>query len=124
MEARNASEPSSISASLLTFLLAQLVTPGLLGIPFWFVDSFRMTYCMLIFLLFALQKNVYSVFRTNPPSVGFAQLSSVAGGSGERESSLVFPVTSSLLLPLQALQAAMVPHRQLRALQAAVRPQR
>jgi len=27
-------------------------------------------------------KNVYSVFRSNPPSVGFAQLSSQAGGSG------------------------------------------
>ncbi|TCD66301.1 hypothetical protein EIP91_001547 [Steccherinum ochraceum] len=27
-------------------------------------------------------KNVYSVFRANPPSVGFAQLSSNAGGSG------------------------------------------
>jgi len=27
-------------------------------------------------------KNVYSVFRASPPSVGFAQLSSLAGGSG------------------------------------------
>lgn len=27
-------------------------------------------------------KNVYSVFRNNPPSVGFAQLSAAAGGSG------------------------------------------
>jgi len=27
-------------------------------------------------------KNVYSVFRADPPSIGFAQLSSVAGGSG------------------------------------------
>jgi len=27
-------------------------------------------------------KNVYSVFRSNPPSVGFAQLSTLAGGSG------------------------------------------
>ncbi|KAF9556706.1 acid protease [Agrocybe pediades] len=27
-------------------------------------------------------KNVYSVFRANPPSVGFAQLSSLAGGTG------------------------------------------
>ena len=66
---------------------------------------------MLISLFFALQKNVYSVFRADPPSIGFAQLSSVAGGSGERESSLVFSVTSSLLLPFQALQAAMVPQR-------------
>jgi hypothetical protein len=55
---------------------------------------------MLISLLCPLQKNVYSVFRANPPSIGFAQLSSVAGGSGERECSLVFPLTSSLLLPL------------------------
>jgi hypothetical protein len=29
------------------------------------------------------QKNVYSVYRANPPSVGFAQLSSLAGGSGK-----------------------------------------
>ena len=124
MEARNASELSSILASLLTFLLAQVATPGLLGIPFWFVDSFRMAYRMLTSLLFALQKNVYSVFRADPPSIGFAQLSSVAGGSGERECSPVLPVTSSLLFPFQALQAAMVPHQQLRALQAAVRPHR
>ena len=117
MEARNASEPSSISVSLLTFLLTQVVSPGLLVIPFWFVASFRMAYRMLIALLFALQKNVYSVFRADPPSVGFAQLSSVAGGSGERECSLVFSLTSSLLLPFQALQAAVIPHRQLRALQ-------
>jgi hypothetical protein len=55
---------------------------------------------MLISLVFTLQKNVYSVFRANPPSIGFAQLSSAASGSGERECSLVFPVTSSLLLPL------------------------
>jgi hypothetical protein len=27
------------------------------------------------------QKNVYTVFRSNPPAVGFAQLSSAAGGS-------------------------------------------
>ncbi|PFH52096.1 hypothetical protein AMATHDRAFT_46668 [Amanita thiersii Skay4041] len=27
-------------------------------------------------------KNVYSVFRSNPPSIGFAQLSQMAGGSG------------------------------------------
>jgi len=55
---------------------------------------------VLISLLFVLQKNVYSVFRADPASIGFAQLSSLAGGSGERECSLVFPVTSSLLLPL------------------------
>lgn len=34
------------------------------------------------------QKNVYSVFRSNPPAVGFAQLSSLAGGSsGSQRSS-------------------------------------
>ena len=38
------------------------------GIPAWIVgDSFL--------------KNVYSVFRASPPSVGFAQLSDAAGGS-------------------------------------------
>jgi cathepsin D len=30
-------------------------------------------------------KNVYAVFRSNPPAVGFAQLSSVAGGSSARD---------------------------------------
>ena len=29
------------------------------------------------------QKNVYSVYRATPPSIGFAQLSSLAGGSGK-----------------------------------------
>ncbi|KAG6855363.1 hypothetical protein H0H87_004329, partial [Tephrocybe sp. NHM501043] len=32
-------------------------------------------------------KNVYSVFRSNPPSIGFAQLSDAAGGSGAVHSS-------------------------------------
>lgn len=32
-------------------------------------------------------KNVYSVYRASPPSVGFAQLSTVAGGTGNRGSS-------------------------------------
>lgn len=37
----------------------------------------------MIALILALdeQKNVYAVFRQNPPAVGFAQLSSAAGGS-------------------------------------------
>lgn len=64
---------------------------------------------MLISLLCTLQKNVYSVFRADPPSIGFAQLSSVAGGSGERGCSLVFHGTSFLLLAFQVLQAAMIP---------------
>lgn len=43
------------------------VTPGQ-GNPSWIIgDTFL--------------KNVYSVFRANPPAVGFAQLSSAAGGS-------------------------------------------
>jgi hypothetical protein len=120
--ALNASEPSSISASLKTILLAQVIPPGLLGIPFWFVDPFRITYRMLISLLCTLQKNVYSVFRADPPSIGFAQLSSVAGGSGERVCSLVFPMTSTLFLPFQALQAAMVPQRQPRTMVRQRRP--
>jgi hypothetical protein len=77
---------------------------------------------MLISLVCTLQKNVYSVFRADPPSIGFAQLSSVAGGSGERGCSLVFPMTSTLLLPFQALQAAMVPQRQPRAMVPQRRP--
>ncbi|KAG6817358.1 hypothetical protein H0H93_007312 [Arthromyces matolae] len=32
-------------------------------------------------------KNVYSVFRSSPPSIGFAQLSTAAGGSGAAPSS-------------------------------------
>ena len=84
MGARNALEPSLTSASAVTFPLDQVIPLGLSGIPSWFVDSFRVAYHMLIPLLWALQKNVYSVFRAgNPGSVGFAQLSSVAGGSGE-----------------------------------------
>ncbi|KII92711.1 hypothetical protein PLICRDRAFT_89263 [Plicaturopsis crispa FD-325 SS-3] len=47
-------------------------------------------------------KNVYSVFRQNPPSVGFAQLSDAAGGSSgtgpasSSQSSASSPQTSSL----------------------------
>ncbi|KAI0688179.1 aspartic peptidase domain-containing protein [Cytidiella melzeri] len=33
-------------------------------------------------------KNVYTVFRSNPPSVGFAKLSSAAGGSGKAPTSV------------------------------------
>ncbi|GLB45046.1 putative peptidase A1 family protein [Lyophyllum shimeji] len=40
-------------------------------------------------------KNVYSVYRSNPPSIGFAQLSAAAGGSGATPSS-----TSSASLPV------------------------
>jgi cathepsin D len=40
-------------------------------------------------------KNVYTVFRASPPSVGFAQLSSLAGGSGAAPSA---PATSASLL--------------------------
>ena len=32
------------------------------------------------------QKNVYSVFRATPPSIGFALLSDAAGGSGSPSS--------------------------------------
>jgi len=46
-------------------------------------------------------KNVYSVYRANPPSVGFAQLSSLAGGSGppasSSPSSTVIETTSTRL---------------------------
>ncbi|KAF8902934.1 aspartic peptidase domain-containing protein [Gymnopilus junonius] len=42
-------------------------------------------------------KNVYSVFRSSPPSVGFAQLSTLAGGSGAAPSSSA-PTTSAPLL--------------------------
>ncbi|KDQ55714.1 hypothetical protein JAAARDRAFT_37134 [Jaapia argillacea MUCL 33604] len=41
-------------------------------------------------------KNVYSVFRANPPSVGFAQLSSAAGGSGPGSTSIPSSVAISI----------------------------
>ncbi|KAF9455232.1 aspartic peptidase domain-containing protein, partial [Collybia nuda] len=51
-------------------------------------------------------KNVYSVFRSNPPSVGFAELSVAAGGSGTGTSSsagsgasLLTPSTGSSVSP-------------------------
>ena len=57
------------------------------GNPSWVVgDTFlvsrRVTFVLHGTDCAAQQKNVYSVFRANPPSVGFAQLSSAAGGSG------------------------------------------
>ncbi|KAI0065993.1 acid protease [Artomyces pyxidatus] len=59
------------------------VTPGS-GNPSWIVgDTFL--------------KNVYSVFRANPPSVGFAQLSAAAGGS-----SGVYPIIL-LIFPIFVL---------------------
>ncbi|KAF8627813.1 hypothetical protein AX15_004238 [Amanita polypyramis BW_CC] len=42
-------------------------------------------------------KNVYSVFRTSPPSVGFAQLSTLAGGSDSGARPL--PSSGSVLTP-------------------------
>ncbi|TFK89318.1 acid protease [Polyporus arcularius HHB13444] len=44
-------------------------------------------------------KNVYSVFRANPPSVGFAQLSDAAGGSPAPSSSLAPSAPSSAVIP-------------------------
>lgn len=35
-------------------------------------------------------KNVYSIFRSQPPAIGFAELSSAAGGSSGERCDLVF----------------------------------
>jgi cathepsin D len=40
-------------------------------------------------------KNVYSVFRTDPPSVGFAELSTIAGGTGAPNADSVPSTTST-----------------------------
>jgi cathepsin D len=40
-------------------------------------------------------KNVYSVFRSNPPAVGFAQLSAVAGSSGSPSTVIGSPQATS-----------------------------
>lgn len=54
------------------------------GAPAWIVgDAFLVRITLISFLSkaepsFLLQKNVYSVFRFNPPSVGFAQLSATS----------------------------------------------
>lgn len=59
------------------------------GNPSWVVGDTFLVSCIFhpfIFIRYSslslTQKNVYSVFRSNPPSIGFAQLSSAAGGSG------------------------------------------
>lgn len=44
-------------------------------------------------------KNVYSVFRSSPPSVGFAQLSAQAGAGSSSNSGGLIPPTSSLRGP-------------------------
>ena len=49
----------------------------------------------------SVQKNVYSVYRSNPPSIGFAQLSAAAGGSGTPS-----PAPSSALTNSSATRVA------------------
>ncbi|KJA26203.1 hypothetical protein HYPSUDRAFT_36452 [Hypholoma sublateritium FD-334 SS-4] len=49
-------------------------------------------------------KNVYSVFRSNPPSVGFAQLSSITGsGAGSSVPSATLAPTTSISPPITGL---------------------
>jgi cathepsin D len=50
------------------------------GIPFLVRTSFHFYDFHL--LRSDIQRNVYSVFRETPPSIGFAQLSTIAGGTG------------------------------------------
>ncbi|KAG5636149.1 hypothetical protein H0H81_008980 [Sphagnurus paluster] len=61
--------------------LGSNITPGS-GNPSWVVGA-------------TFLKNVYAVYRSSPPSIGFAQLSAAAGGSGTPSSS---PVSSSSLV--------------------------
>jgi cathepsin D len=46
-------------------------------------------------------KNVYSVFRSTPPSVGFAQLSTAAGGSGTASAGSSSPTGSSSAMSIK-----------------------
>lgn len=73
------------------------IVPGS-GNPSWVVGD--------VFL-----KNVYSVYRmSSPPSVGFAQLSDAAGGSGAPGSSVTSPAGNSALShgPFASLQLSIV----------------
>ena len=73
------------------------------GDPNWVVgDTFLVRFLSLFSLKahsfhFLYQKNVYSVFRASPASVGFAQLSTLAGGSGAASTSA--PNNSTVLTP-------------------------
>jgi cathepsin D len=57
-----------LGSSTPAWIIGDTFLVSLRGSPFW---STRI-------LTFSLQKNVYSVFRYNPPSVGFAELSATA----------------------------------------------
>ena len=48
------------------------------------------------------QKNVYSVFRYNPPSVGFAELSALANGSSDAAADVPSPTIGSVATALSA----------------------
>jgi cathepsin D len=54
-------------------------------------------------------KNVYSVFRASPPSIGFAQLSSLAGGSGASSATTTTQANSAVsLMPSSMMLVALV----------------
>ena len=68
------------------------VTPSLSS-PNWIIGAaflvrFPLAHCTVCLTTLMLstrrQKNVYSVYRATPPSVGFARLSRLAGGTGQR----------------------------------------
>jgi len=55
-------------------------------------------------------KNVYSVFRSSPASIGFAQLSSLAGGSGAGSTATTTKANSAVsLMPSPMIVAALIP---------------
>ncbi|QRV79608.1 aspartyl protease [Ceratobasidium sp. AG-Ba] len=64
----------------------------------------------------AFLKNVYSVFRYNPPSIGFAQLSAFAANGGVGQVPPSTPVTSaassaSSLAPVESWNSPLIPTR-------------
>lgn len=77
------------------------IQPGS-GTPSWIIgDTFLVrsfNTSLHLKRLSSMQKNVYTVFRTNPDSVGFAQLSTQAGGSPSPSSSISLGTLKFLLL--------------------------
>ena len=81
------------------------------GTPQWIVgDTFLVRIFLLLwsfrkpdwsfFFFNLIQKNVYTVFRSNPPAVGFAQLSNAAGGSSGSQRFLSYHLYLGFVIPV------------------------
>ena len=81
------------------------------GTPQWIVgDTFLVRiFCYsdlsgiltgLFFFFNLIQKNVYTVFRSNPPAVGFAQLSNAAGGSSGSQRFFSYHLYLGFVIPV------------------------